>query len=191
VPGSEPTAWNGTVSGPNGEVGCAAETRVPRGLLGQSRFLCCTMAFKGGKATDANYRYDGWRTEMLPAGTPVRVTSVGRNRLSFETANGAAYTLYLEYGNANVDTDAYFTALLPATDPTAGLSEAQRAAVTDGTLQPGMTRAQAILVRGYPPRHKTATLEQMQWYYYDSPGTGLYVTFVGDALSEQHPGPPP
>ncbi|MDX2167882.1 MAG: hypothetical protein SF182_12485 [Deltaproteobacteria bacterium] len=189
--GSEPTAWSGTISGPNGEVGCAAETRVPRGLLGQSRFLCCTMAFKGGKATDANYRYDGWRTEMLPAGTPVKVTGVGRDRATIETAAGASYTLYLEYGNATLDTDAYFNALLPASDPTAGLSDAMRAAVHSGSLAVGMTRAQAIAVRGYPPRHKTAELEQMQWYYYDSPGRGVYVTFVGDAVSELHPGSPP
>lgn len=192
APGSEPAAWTGSVSGPGGVVDCSGETHIPRGLLGTSRFLCCTMAFKGGKATDANYRYQGWRTEMLPAGTPLRVTEVGRDRVTFEVPGQAgSYKLYLEYGNAEIDTDAYFQSLLPAADPTAGLAPDVAAAVARGELHEGTSRAQTILARGYPPRHKTAELEQMQWYYYDSPGTGVYVTFVGDVLEEIHAGPPP
>ncbi len=72
-------AWTGTVSGgPRGDAGCVAVTHIPHALLAESRFLCCTMAFQGGKATDANYRYEGWRTERLVAGTPVHIRETGQ-----------------------------------------------------------------------------------------------------------------
>lgn len=191
----EPGTWSGQIAGGGTTASCSADTRVPRGLVGQSRFLCCTMAFQAGKATDANYRYSGAHVHLLAAGTPVRITDVGRDRVTFLVPGAlTSYALYLEYGNTRLATDDYFNSIFVAADPTAQLVKGAPdivTAVPKGMLLPGMTRAQAILARGYPPRHKTADLAQEEWYYYDSPSAGVTVRFDGDTIHTIIASPPP
>jgi len=192
--GDEPETWGGAVRGPGVDVACAADTGVARELIGQVRYLCCTTAFSwSGKASDAGYRYPGSSVAPLAAGTPIRVVGAGRDRLTIRTADGGRdYRLYLAYGNARIDAHRYFASLLPVEDPTAALAAAPpdlAAAVAAGELRLGMTRAQAILARGYPPRHRTADLAADDWLYYDSPGRVVRVTFADGVIRSVQPVP--
>jgi hypothetical protein len=147
------------------------------------------------QATDANYRYSGSSASRLPAGTRVLVTDVGRNRLFFRAEpDGQTYALYLQYGLAQTDAEAYFTDVLRETDPTAGLRGAPSTtadAIADARLVAGMTREQAIMARGYPPLHRTPNRADSEWLYYDAPGTGVYVTFAGGVITTVRSGAAP
>ena len=41
-------------------------------------------------------------------------------------------------------------------------------AISQGTMRLGMTREQVLMARGYPPRHKTPSLDGERWVYWSS-----------------------
>jgi hypothetical protein len=187
--------WIGSIVGPDIDLRCTARDAVADGLVGQTRYLCCTMVFDDGQATDANYRYEGPSASRLPAGTPVVVTDAGRNRLSFRAAaGGQTYELYFEYGLAHADAEAYFSDILRESDPAVELRGAPATiadAVAGARLIPGMTREQAIMARGYPPLHRTPDRSGSEWLYYDAPGVGVYVTFADGEIRSVRNGEAP
>lgn len=188
------TPWVGMLSGSGADVSCTAVDPVPRELVGQTRYLCCTMAFSGGEATDANYLY-GDAALRLPAGAPVLVTEVDRNRVTFRSAaDDETYDLYFAYGRHLADDRTYFYKIFLERDPTATLAgepAAIRSAVEAGRAMPGMTTEQTIMARGYPPLHRTPDLAAREWLYYDGPGNGVYVTFADGAIKSVRNGPAP
>jgi hypothetical protein len=47
-----------------------------------------------------------------------------------------------------------------------------------------MTKEQVLMTRGYPPRHRTPSLEGNRWVYWSSRVVQLTVVFDGDVLIE-------
>jgi hypothetical protein len=64
----------------------------------------------------------------------------------------------------------YYNLIFVADDPTARLAAdaPARAAIRDGRLQPGMTKWEALTVRGFPPAHHTPSTDADEWLYYAS-----------------------
>ena len=56
-------------------------------------------------------------------------------------------------------------------------------AVSQGTLRLGMTKEQVIMTRGYPPRHKTPSIENDQWIYWSSRFVQLTLVFQDGVLA--------
>jgi len=65
------------------------------------------------------------------------------------------------------------------------------AGIKDGRLVEGMTKDQALIARGYPPRHRTPSLELNEWLYYETPGFVDRVVFVDGKLQSVTRGPAP
>jgi hypothetical protein len=193
--GGDGLPWVGSIAGPGVDVHCTARDAVPDELVGQTRYLCCAMTFEAGETTDANYLFRGSGTGRLPAGTRLTVTGAGLNRIDFRAEpDGATYRVYFEYGTAHTDVDTYLTDILRQQDPTVVLGTLPAPiveAIAAGRLVPGMTREQALLARGYPPRHRTPDLAAAEWLYYDEPGLGVYVTFADGVIKSLRGGPAP
>ncbi len=191
--GGDEWSWTASLSGPGSKATCSPQVTA-RDLVGRDLYLCCTMRFSGGEATDANYLYDDSAESTLPAGTKVRVTEVERFKVKFSPADGRRYQLWFQYGGEHLDSRLYFERLFLASDPTAtlaGLSPDVAAAVRAGRVVVGMTKAQVLLARGYPPGHQTPDLEASEWLYYDSPGVGEYVVFANGVVTATRRGPAP
>ncbi|HJQ85596.1 MAG TPA: hypothetical protein VKA21_16020 [Candidatus Binatia bacterium] len=174
--------------------GPPARPRHPE-LMERTLFLCCNAVFNQNRAaTDANYVYgDGG---VLRAGTPVRIVDTDDEGVVLFVPEGgsARYRLAFQYGRANVSAAEYFASIFLPDDPRTVLADAPAAttaAARDGRLVRGMTPAQAIVARGYPPRHMTPSLEGEEWIYYESPGVVDRVRFAGGRIESIERGPAP
>ena len=64
-----------------------------------------------------------------------------------------------------------------------GLSSDRRADIESGILRLGMTKEQAIMTRGYPPRHKTPSTKANNWVYWTSRFVQLTIVFENGKLT--------
>jgi hypothetical protein len=151
-------------------------------LVGKEFYTCCNLWFdKRGNATDANYPYAAGR--FLPAGSHVRVIRVFLNVIFFVAdTEPERFSLRLAYGSEHLSFDDYVKAIFLESDPIVGLDQGAQQLVRAATLEVGMTHAQTIAARGYPPRHHTPSLKKDDWIYYQSPGRVKHVRFDGDRV---------
>lgn len=45
-------------------------------------------------------------------------------------------------------------------------SDAEREAIEEGSVEPGMSKEAVLIARGYPPAHETPSLDNDQWRYW-------------------------
>lgn len=138
----------------------------PSSLAGQEAFLCCTTRFNlQREASDANYDYRDKR--VFPAGTRVRIVSIDDEVAVLQPEGDAeTYSLLFRYGRKALRASDYFGRIFLPEDPTRDLSQAERAAVHEGRLVVGMSKWEAITARGFPPAHRTPSLDADEWLYY-------------------------
>jgi hypothetical protein len=154
--------------------GCGS---LPRSVLREYQerqwYTCCNIRFQPnpyGPAifSDANYSTG---LLMLPLGTPVRVQASGHNAVTFTAGGTESLVLLHEYGKDEESFRQYLDKVLISTDPTTRLAtfpaSVQRA-IRDGRVERGMTREQVILSVGYPPTHRTPSMNTDQWTYWNS-----------------------
>jgi len=147
--------------------GCKAALPPPVLQSYQSRTLytCCNLHYEtGGDVYDANY-YDG---TMIPLGSPAKVESAGRNTVTF-LAGGTMVRLQQAYTREQQSFQQFLDTLLVPEDPklkAAQFPRAVQAAIKDGRVEKGMTREQVLMSLGYPPAHRTPSLNAPTWTYW-------------------------
>lgn len=167
--------------------GCASRAPIDYGLQGQTLFLCCSLRFNADHdASDAGYLYQPGTT--LAAGTPVQVVEQKVRVVTITPAgDGARYKLHFRYGPKVITDEQYFQEVFLKEDPRPRLARLRpdvAAAVAQNELRVGMTKAETLLARGYPPRHRTAGTDADEWLYYDSPTMVSRVRFTNGQISE-------
>jgi len=169
-----------------GCMGKPAPAAPPRGA-----YLCCNLRFNQDReATDAGYQYENGTT--LAAGTWVGVVNDGQYEVILTpTGQTTSYSLDFRYGRKNLSASEYFGRILVDQDPTAHLPSATREAVSAGTLKVGMSRDDVLMVRGYPPAHRTPTIAGDTWLFYTSPGVCQQVQFMNANVSSIETVPAP
>lgn len=159
--------------------GCA--TSLPHPYVDTVRYLCCNLHYERTTIADVNYQ----RGTAIPVGTPVRITRVTAKSVGFEAPGHPPITLLLRYGRRVLDLDAYLDRIFLTTDPRARVARLPprvRAAIAESRVQPGMTREQVLLSIGYPPAHRTPTLESSEWRYWQNRWEEFVVRFDGDRV---------
>src|SRR5262249_11658952 len=105
------------------------------------------------------------------------------------------YDLVFRYGRKVLSANQYFSDVFLREDPRGQLTALPSEtadAIARGTLRPGMSKAETVQARGYPPRHRTSNLENDEWLYYDSQDTVSRVRFqdgkIADVTQDKAPG---
>lgn len=180
---------------------CSATKGKPfdPGLANREFYLCCNMGFNPERAaTDSNYgRYMFHQNyqagPMLPAGTRVKVVEVGASGIAFQPdAEAVVYTLAFKYGRQQQSASQYFRNILRETNPMDSVNDVSftiATAIRAGRLVPGMTKEQALIARGYPPAHRTPSLDANEWIYFDTLGFVDRVVFAGGKIQSVSRGP--
>src|SRR5688572_21955441 len=123
----------------------AALLAAPLGALAQALpqpaegFLCCNMRTDGKWISDINYAENGKR--VIPAGTPIKATGFGRQRVHVELPDGKQ-AIGNDYSRS-LDLTSFAQRYIVADDPKrkmAGYSPKVRKAIESARLVPGMTR---------------------------------------------------
>lgn len=140
-------------------------------------FLCCNMRGDGSWISDINYLGS---KQLVPAGTPVKITGYGRQRVLVDI-DGKKQALGNDYSRS-LTLEAFALRYVVETDPAKRLETFPpkvREAIKAGRLMRGMTREQVLMAVGYPVASYTPELDAPLWRYWVS-RSGEYQVFWGD-----------
>ena len=139
-------------------------------------YLCCNMRSDGSWISDINYIEDG--KKLIPAGTPLKVTGQGRQRVYVEIL-GSKQALGNDYSR-DLNLDAFAARYVVREDPTLKLAaypENIRAAIAAARLTPGMTREQVFMAVGYPVTSENPSLAASPLRFWTSSFAEFRVNF--------------
>jgi hypothetical protein len=179
--------------------GCKGPS-VPHPLNNEYRYLCCNTHYEKPEITDVNYQ----RGAIIPYGTRVQILEVGSKRVKFQPTGHPPITLTLRHGKNVLTMDQYLDRLFLAEDPreklrpvavrpsgkgkkSAGKAAAESPSKTiklidQGIVEEGMTREQVLMSLGYPPAHRTPSLDAPMWTYWANRWATFEVYFEGDKV---------
>jgi hypothetical protein len=168
---------------------------VPSPLTGEMRYTCCNMHYEKTEISDVNYQ----RGTLIPLGTRVQIVEVRRNSVKFLAPGHPEITLVQKYGRKTITMEEYLQRLFLPDDPRSRLPVAPvarkgkpapasdadkiRKDIETGAVESGMTRDQVLMALGYPPAHRTPSLQSPTWTYWENRWATFEVVFDGDRVS--------
>jgi hypothetical protein len=151
-------------------------------------YTCCNFHYDKDWISDANWR----QLPMIPAGAKIKVLDYGSNRANVEI-DGKPMRIGQDYGRAQEPLEQFIAKLVVKADPKVKIQrypEKIRAAIKEGRVIEGMTRDQAILAVGYPPMHRTPSLDAPVWNLWASRAGRYEVHWSGKGTVEKIVGTP-
>lgn len=123
--------------------------------------------------------------DLVPINSRVKVLAIGRKELIFRVEEGDRVILrnIPKYTKRTVKEIAA-NLLSPTPIAYDALGEQLARDIRFGILSRGMTKEQVIMARGYPPQHKTPSLEFDRWVYWSSRMVQRALLFENGTLSQ-------
>jgi hypothetical protein len=146
--------------------GCqpAMSPEVLQQYQNRTLYTCCNIHYESTNVSDANYYIGG----TIPYGSPVQVKKADRGTLTIQ-AGTQELNLTHRYGAPNETFQQYADKILVEQDPklkVSAYSQAAQQAIREGRVELGMTKEQVLLSLGYPPAHRTPSLDGWEWTYW-------------------------
>jgi len=172
-------------------VGGCPRPEVPNPLVGQTRYLCCNLHYEAPEINDANYL----RGALVPFGTRVDIIKVKKTRITFQPVGHPPLTLALKYGEKTLTMEQYLDRLFLPDDPRTPLAPPghdkkqaaenakRRKLIEEGIVEKGMTKREVLMALGYPPAHRTPSLDASSWTYWQNRWATMAIHFDGDKVS--------
>jgi hypothetical protein len=175
-------------------VGCPGP-KVESPLNGQVRYTCCNIRYEKPDISDVNYQQGA----IIPYGTRVQIIEVRKNQVKFLPVGHPEMVLSYKHGRKVYPFEQYLDRIfltdppkLTAAAPVATKSKKKGAAaapagrfekqIEQGLVEPGMTKAEVLMAIGYPPAHRTPSLDQPIWTYWRNRWDVFMVYFDGDKV---------
>ena len=161
--------------------------KVESPLNGQYRYTCCNIRYEKPEITDVNYTQGA----LIPHGTRVQILEVKKNAVRFQPDGHPEMTLVYRHGRKIYPFEQYVDRIFLVEDPKKGMvttgkkkAPASKFAkqIENGLVEPGMTKSEVLLTLGYPPAHRTASLESPIWTYWRNRWETYTVYFDGDKV---------
>jgi len=135
-------------------------------VVGEQYYLRHCLMYEDGKSPSTNY----WVGALVPINSRVTLTSLGSKSLQIRvesTDQVVTIENVQKYSQKDTATIAknLLTRDLVALDQ---FGEKIAKNIRNGILALGMTKEQVVMARGYPPGHKTPSLEIDRWQYWNS-----------------------
>jgi len=125
--------------------------------------------------------------DIIPAGTEVRKAKIGsdidgRETIKFFTAkDNREYNIYYvsnwHPGKTIEDYLGYMFTTKTFEELTTGMTETEIEAIKKGIVLNGMSKEAVLVCYGYPPEHRTRSLESNIWVYWKNKFTSFDVCF--------------
>lgn len=160
--------------------GCG-RTRYQVETQGQVYSLTTLHADARGRISSVNYT-NGTR---IPICTPVEFGAISSRQARFTHAQTGQRFTYTMHRSARTPIDQQMARNFGTACPnTAAMSPEDQAGIQQGQVFPGMTKQGVIMAAGYPPEHRTPSLQQDTWRYWGSRKRTFEVHFVNGVVAE-------
>ena len=137
----------------------------PAPVVGQQYYTRYSFVYEKGLYETTNYS----RGELVPINTQVTVLSLGGETMVLQLATGGTVKVQNREKVSQRDMAQIAHAMLsPHPVPIEKFDEATANSIKSGILKLGMTKEQVVMTRGYPPGHKTPSLDGDVWTYWSS-----------------------
>ncbi|XKH01271.1 hypothetical protein LG325_00405 [Marinobacter nauticus] len=154
--------------------GCAGKSPIPQ-KEGKTAVTQINMWSYKGELETTHYAVD----TLIPVNSEVQIMDTSSKTITFRVVDtGMEVTLVnkQKYTGMGIDGiyDRYFG------DSKVNLSkfsDLEREAIESGRVVPGMSKDAVLVARGYPPAHRTPTLESDSWRYWQSRFNTIVVNF--------------
>lgn len=147
--------------------------------IGSSYFTRYNVWVEKEKSLTTNYS----RGELIPFNTKVTLDAISAKKIVLNI-DGRKITIVNVRKHTQRNTTEIASELLSANAISlSGVSESLQADMLSGVLRLGMSKDQALMTRGYPPRHKTPTIKANHWVYWTSRFVQRTVVFEGGKLT--------
>ncbi len=146
-----------------GHVAPAVSKPIP--TVGQPYYTRYCFKFERGVCKTTNY----WRGTLVPVNTRVTLVAVEDKSLVLRLPSNQVIRIKnIEcFSHRDLPTVAR-EMLAPQPVPLGKSSRATADAIKNGLLKLGMTKDQVLMARGYPPGHKTPSIDADAWTYWSS-----------------------
>ena len=135
------------------------------------------------KASYANYTNPGTGHMIVKAGSKITITQKKRKGCTFTTTDCKAVTFEFHEPRMQMSIDEYLEKITsPKAASTKNLSRLDRQGVDAGKAKVGMSRQGVMTALGYPAAHKTPSLKDNAWTYWQDRFRTMVVEFKGDKV---------
>lgn len=117
---------------------------------------------------------------ILRVGTKCRVTGVNKKGIEFETADGKEFRILYVPRHSTITVQEMFGRYFSKKNEMGpggkfeSFTPRERDAVRGAVINPGMRKEAVLMAYGYPPSHRTPSLDEDTWIYFK----GLYVPYT-------------
>ena len=146
-------------------------------------YTCCNLHFDKDRISDANWTH----APMILAGAPIKVLAFRTNEADVEI-DGKPYVIAHEYGRKQENVEQFVRKIVVPSNPGQKIAkwpEPVRNAIRVGTVVNGMTREQVIVSVGYPPTHRTPSLDAPVWNHWQSRAGRFEIYWGADGKVER------
>jgi hypothetical protein len=156
----------GCVTGPGSELVAAADRPL---------YAAFSFFYENGRHLTTNYR----RGMLIPINTMVGIISSSRTKIRIEVAEGGQVIDVINVADyTGEDINGIFGRMFsPAPIDLSRFSDQERDLILRGEAGVGMSREAVIMALGYPPSHKTPSLEGEVWTYWRNRFSTFVVEF--------------
>lgn len=147
---------------------------------GKDYFTRYNFMYEKGRHLTTNY----WRGTLVPINTKVTLVSLGKKKMVLEF-DGQKVSIANVKKHSKKDMNEIASELLsPTATPINKVSSQFRDDLQSGVLRIGMTKNEVLMTRGYPPGHKTPSIESNRWTYWSSKFAQRTLVFKDGKLAE-------
>ncbi len=152
-------------------------------VVGESYYLRHGLTYESGKDwPTTNY----WVGILVPINSKVTLNSLGSKKIQIrvEKTNQVVTIENIEKYTQKSAAEIAKNLLTRQPVPIEKFDEKIAKNIAAGTLALGMTKEQVVMTRGYPPAHKTPSLDVDRWQYWNSRFVIQTIVFKDGVLAE-------
>jgi hypothetical protein len=124
---------------------------------------------------------------LVPAGSKITILGHDEKLITLQTEDGTTIRLQYRSNYTGMQPDKWIQQVTALSDPSGewkNFTELERKGIRTGKALIGMRKKAVIVALGYPPAHKTPSLELDRWTYWSNRFVTFGVRFAGDKVIE-------
>lgn len=156
-----------------------SSSELKRTCNGDILYTRFSLFYEYGIHNTTNYR----RGIFLPVNTPVTFVSSAGNSIYITLPNGDEISIEnnKKYSGESLEGIFKRTFSTSHTD-LSKFTEEEQNAIKAGKVNIGMSKAAVLIAIGYPPKHKTPSLDDIYWRYWSSRYNSFLIEFENDKV---------